>query len=66
MTMYSPDMHSQFATFMRSTETPPVGEWFCAQKTGRQEMQGSIFGRTGRPNRSEFSVFFSETHVNMS
>ena len=32
-------------------------------KTGRREMQGSIFGRAYRPSRLEFNVVFSETRV---
>ena len=44
-------------------ETPPVAERFCAQ-TGRQEMPGSYPGCTCLPNRLEFSMVFSETHVN--
>ena len=32
--------------------------------SGRQEVPGSIPGRPCRPNRSEFSVVFSETRVN--
>ena len=34
-------------------------------KTGRGQVPGSISGRACLPSRSEFSVFFSETHVNM-
>ena len=30
-----------------------------------QEVSGSILGRACRPSRSEFSVIFSETRVNM-
>ena len=37
----------------------------CALKTGRRKVPGSIPGRVCRPNRSEFSVVFAETLVNM-
>ena len=33
-------------------------------KAGRQGMPGSIPGRNCQPNRSEYSVIFSETLVN--
>ena len=34
-------------------------------KTGRREVPGSNPGRACRPTRSEFSVVFSETRVNI-
>ena len=34
-------------------------------ETGRREVPGSNPGRACRPSRSEFSVFFSETRVDM-
>ena len=34
-------------------------------KTGRREVPGSNPGRACQPTRSEFSVVFSETRVNM-
>ena len=42
---------------------PPVAE-LVTLKTGRREVPDSIPGRACRPNRSEFSVVFSETRVN--
>ena len=34
-------------------------------KTGRREVPGSKPGRACQPSRSEFSVVFSETRLNM-
>ena len=44
---------------------PSVAERVCAQ-TGRREVLGSILCRACRPSRSEFSVVFFETRVNMA
>ena len=42
---------------------PPVSEQFFP-RTSRRKVLGSISGRACRPSHPEFSVFFSETHVN--
>ena len=42
----------------------PTSGTVVTLKTGRREMPGSNPGRACRPNRSEFSVVFSETRVN--
>ena len=41
---------------------PPVAE-LVSPRIGRGKVKGSILGRTYRPNRSEFSVVFSDTRV---
>ena len=45
----------------------PVAERFSAwgEGAGRREVPGSISDRACRSNRSEFSVVFSETLLNM-
>ena len=62
--------HKQFQILQGSvmfsdpyTIDAPVAEKFCA-RSGRREVQSSIFGRACRPRRPEFSLVFSETRVN--
>ena len=49
------------------TVRPKPHQWLngFALKIGRREVPGSILGRACRSSRSEFSVVFSETRVNM-
>ena len=47
----------------RKCHAPPVAEQLCAPK-GRQKMPGSNPGRACGPSHSEFSMVFSETHIN--
>ena len=42
---------------------PWLNQWLRS-KTGRGEVPGSFLGQACRPSLSEFSVVFSETHVN--
>ena len=39
---------------------------FCAFETDRREMLSSIPGHVCRPSRSEFTLVFSESRINMS
>ena len=55
-------------TILRTEEiskvsTSPLAERFYSQ-TGRLEVMGSILGCACRPCRLEFSLVYSETHVN--
>ena len=43
----------------------PTIDGVVTLKTGRREVPGSNPGRAYRSSRSEFSVVFSETRVNM-
>ena len=45
-----------------SDDVGPTSGTAVTLKTGRREVPGSNPGRACRPNRSEFSVVFSETH----
>ena len=50
---------------MNRLDTSPTCGGVVTLKTGKRGVQGSNPGRACRPSRSEFSVVFSETRVNM-
>ena len=45
-------------------KAPPVAERFCA-RTGWRKVPGSILGGACRPSRTDFSVVFSKTGLNV-